>query len=61
MNVDTRVGVSNSGGVSQLGGTQGRSLNLRSRSGIMIPSRYLHLVTPATSKRTSKRVADVLV
>ena len=51
MSVDTRVGLSTFGGVSQPGVTQDRSSNLR----------YLYPVTPAKSKRMSKRVADVLV
>ena len=61
MSVDTRAGLLTFGGVSQPGVTQDRSSNLRSRSGIKIPSRYLRPVTPAKSKRMSKRVADVLV
>ena len=61
MSVDTQVGLSTFGGVSQPGVTQDRSSSLRSRSVIKIPSRYLHPVTPAKSKRMSKRVADVLV
>ena len=47
MSVDTRAGLSTFGGVSQPGDTQDRSSNLRFRSGINIPSRYLHPATPA--------------
>ena len=61
MRVDTRVGLSTFGGVNQPGVTQDRSSNLRSRSEIKIPSRYLQQVTPAKSKWMGKRVADVLV
>ena len=61
MGVYTRAGLSTFSGVSQPGGNQDRSSNLRSCSGIKIPSRYLHTVSPAKSKRTNKCVADVLV
>ena len=61
MSVDTMVGVSTFGGVTKLGDTQGRPLNLRSRSSISIPSHYLNPVTLTKSKRVDKRVADVLV
>ena len=61
MGVYTRAGLSTFSGVSQPGGNQDRSSNLRSCSGIKIPSRYLHPISPAKSKRTNKCVADVLV
>ena len=49
------------GGVTKFGDTQDRHLNLRSRSSISIPSRYLNPVTPTKSKQVNTRVADVLV
>ena len=61
INGDTRTGVSTFGGVSQFGDTQGRAMNIRSRSTISIPSRCLNPVTPPKSKRINKRVVDALV
>ena len=53
MSVDTRVGLSTFGGVTKFGDTQGRPLNLCSRSSISIPSLLIQWPPPNQSELTS--------
>ena len=59
MSGDTRGGLPTFGGVNRF--KESRQIDLRSRSGIQIPRRYVQCVIPAKAKRVNKRAADCLV
>ena len=59
MSDNTRGGVSPIGRENQFGNA--RQIRIRSRSSIAIPSRFVQPVTPAKTKRVSKRAADCLI